>query len=143
MVRRLLGAGFAASLLTLGIPAVVGAQEALHQAAPVVTEAYGGHGTDAGRHTTDLCERYEIQPGAHRAAEVYLERGQWTLGRAVSVTGTLYCAPVRDVWPLTTGPGHAFSISCPSDERPISGGAGYSTWSVSANLKRVSGSHGH
>jgi hypothetical protein len=28
-------------------------------------------------------------------------------------TSIAVCAPVRDVWALTTGPGQAFSIGCP------------------------------
>ena len=83
---------------------------------------WGGHGEIAGRHSENFCQKHHIEPGGHRA--VYIS------GPYSSHRGTVFCAPMLWVWKATTGPwehGNWISIPCPGNDRPILGGAGYSS----------------
>lgn len=130
MIRRFLIIACTASLFATLAVSNAAANE------PLSLGSYpGGSGDIAGRHSDNLCREHHIEPGGHRAVHLSSNYDD--------AKGTLFCAPWLWVWKATIGPwegGNWISIRCPADERPVSGGAGYSSPPI---LSQAGGSFGY
>jgi hypothetical protein len=119
MFRRLLGAGCAASLLALAVPALASGHVIEFNA------SWGGFDAWARPHYENLCQarapEFVFGAGRRWPAKVAVTDGRVGHGPE-TVNGSLYCHELPI--PLHTR-SHEFSIRCPAGERSISGGAGY------------------
>ncbi len=118
MFRRLI-AGFCAAAAV----SAVATTAAVASGSVGFNHNWGGTGVIAGRHTESFCATHGISAGGHR-------RITWnrtlTKGIVHHYVGTVYCSDVFEVHHNTTGPGSdGISISCPSDQRPEHGAAGF------------------
>jgi hypothetical protein len=133
MFRRLVVAACLATGLILAATSVAGASDAIH-----FTDSWGGSWAHPNRHRHNFCSTHDMRPGESRPAWV-------DNGYGDTFTGTVYCSHLYKVDPFTTGPwndGHSVSIPCPAGDRPMRGGAGFTSTPEDA-LTYVSGGFGH
>ena len=133
MFRRLLGAGCAASVLTLAAPALASDRF-------VFNAHWGGVGVVAGRHSESPCHG----PSHFNMAVTVALTGSHLGHGPHTVNGTLHCT--RAFIGPTTGsspePRGGLSIRCAAHQRPIDGGAGFHLTSDTA-VSQHSGGFGY
>ncbi len=132
MRRRAGYLGIAAASVALALASAVPASGAQKFE---FTDAWGGTGTHAGEHGENLCRKLNIKPGTYAHVRVLLDSHFGRVQVAApgdlntfTEDGTLHCAPLLHVNRESAAPppGHdSVRITCGSDEKAVSSGAGY------------------
>jgi hypothetical protein len=143
MLRSRIALPLAAALASLLVAATAANAHAF-----TFNSHWGGFGTIAGWHHEDLCSLENKPHGGAVQVTVQVEDGpvehvvSESLGKYRD--GTLLCTPTAYVNPNSTGPEDdgGFSVRCPHGEKPLHGGAGF-TSKDHGDFSQVHGGFGH